>query len=74
VFAAASVATSARPLALVAGVALGSATWMALLAGAVTAVRRRVPDGDVRLADAVAGLGLVGFGGALGYRAVTFDG
>jgi putative LysE/RhtB family amino acid efflux pump len=71
VFAAASVATSAGPVALVAGVALGSVTWMSLLACAVAAVRRRVPDRGVRLADAVAGLGLVGFGGALGWRAVT---
>lgn len=74
VFAAASVATSAQPVPLVAGVAVGSATWMALLAGAVTLVRRRVPDRGVRLADAVAGLGLVGFGGALGYRAVAAEG
>ena len=68
VFAAASVATSAGPAALVVGVALGSATWMSLLACSVAAVRRKVPDRGVRLADAVAGAGLVVFGGVLAYR------
>jgi putative LysE/RhtB family amino acid efflux pump len=74
VFAAASVATSAGPVPLVVGVALGSATWMAALACAVAAVRRRIPDGGVRLANAMAGLGMTGFGGALGCRAVGGDG
>jgi putative LysE/RhtB family amino acid efflux pump len=71
IFAAASVATETGAVALVVGVALGSATWMALLACAVAAVRRRVPASSVRLADVVAGLGLVGFGGALAYRTVV---
>ena len=70
-FAAASVATAAGPRALVAGVALGSATWMSLLACSVAAVRRKVPERGVQLADAVAGAGLVAFGGVLAYRATA---
>jgi putative LysE/RhtB family amino acid efflux pump len=66
VFSAASSETAAVPL--VAGVGLGSLSWVALLALATALVRRAVGVRAVRLADGVAGLGLVGFGGVLGWR------
>jgi hypothetical protein len=38
-----------------------------VLSSAVALVRRRVGERALSLAEAVAGLGLLGFGGALGY-------
>lgn len=74
IFAAASAAGAADTVAggvlLVAGVAIGSATWVTALASGVAVARRAVGRRAVRIADAVAGLGLVGFGGALAYGAV----
>ena len=55
---------------VVAGVGIGSATWVTLLATGTAAVRRAVGDRATRLADGVAGLGLLGFGGALAYGAL----
>jgi putative LysE/RhtB family amino acid efflux pump len=55
---------------LVAGVALGSATWVTGLASGVAIIRRAVGPRAIRVADTVAGVGLVGFGGALAYGAV----
>jgi putative LysE/RhtB family amino acid efflux pump len=69
IFSAASVAGLA-PLLLLGGVALGSATWFALLAGAVAVARRRVGERVVRIVDIAAGIGLVGFAGALGWHTV----
>jgi uncharacterized membrane protein YadS len=37
---------------------------------AVAAVRRAVGARAIRVADAIAGLGMLGFAGALGYRTV----
>jgi putative LysE/RhtB family amino acid efflux pump len=71
IFAAASTGTSASPVWLVVGVAIGSATWMALLAGGVAVARRSVGPRAVVVADGIAGLGLLGFAGALGYRTAT---
>jgi hypothetical protein len=34
----------------------------------VAALRRKVSDRSMRIADVVTGFGLVGFGGALGWR------
>ena len=62
--------TVAGGVLLVAGVAIGSATWVTALASGVAVARRAVGRRAVRIADAVAGLGLVGFGGALAYGAV----
>ena len=73
VFAAASVATSAGPVSLVAGVALGSATWMTLLSCGVAVVRRGVTPQVVRGVDLAAGAGLVGFGGVLAHGALTAE-
>jgi hypothetical protein len=58
---------------LVAGVGAGSLAWVALLATGVAVARRSVGDRAMRLADAVAGVGLLGFGGALAYGAVRQD-
>jgi putative LysE/RhtB family amino acid efflux pump len=71
IFAAATTATSASPVLLVVGVAIGSATWMGLLAGGVAVARRSVGPRAVVVADGIAGLGLLGFAGALGYRTAT---
>ena len=54
---------------LVVGVAIGSATWMAALASGVAVVRRAVGPRAIRIADGIAGLGLLGFGGVLAYGA-----
>jgi len=73
-FAAASVAgaasTSAGAVLLVLGAGLGSATSVSLLAFGVSLARRRVGDRLLKLADGGVGLGLIGFGGVLGYRAL----
>lgn len=71
IFAAASTGTSASPVLLVLGVGLGSATWMTLLAGGVAVARRTVGPRAVVAADVVAGVGLLGFAGVLGYRTAT---
>jgi putative LysE/RhtB family amino acid efflux pump len=52
---------------LVLGVTVGSLTWGTLLSSAIALVRRRVGDRALSFAEAVAGVGLLGFGGALGY-------
>jgi putative LysE/RhtB family amino acid efflux pump len=73
IFAAASAGTgrSAGAAAmLVLGVTLGSATWVTTLATAVAVVRRMAGPRAIRIADTVAGLGLLGFGGALAYGAL----
>lgn len=69
IFAAASAAGAAGSaggaVLLVAGVGLGSLAWVTILATGTAIAHRRIGDRAVRVADAVAGLGLVGFGGAL---------
>jgi putative LysE/RhtB family amino acid efflux pump len=68
VFSAASVAGVGAP-SLVAGVAVGSALWFALLSGGVALARRRIGPRLVRAVDVGSALGLLGFAGALGVRA-----
>jgi putative LysE/RhtB family amino acid efflux pump len=68
IFAAASTGTDAAAVPLVAGVALGSLTWVSALACGVAVARRAVGPRAVVVADGIAGLGLLGFAGALGYR------
>jgi putative LysE/RhtB family amino acid efflux pump len=71
VFAAASTAgaaSGAGAAPLLAGVGIGSLTWMALLAGGVSVARRWVGPRLLRTVDGVAGAGLIGFGGLLAYR------
>jgi putative LysE/RhtB family amino acid efflux pump len=74
IFAAASVAGAAESTAsaavLVAGVAVGSLAWVTLLATVVAVARRAAGERALRTADAIAGAGLLGFGGALAYGAV----
>jgi putative LysE/RhtB family amino acid efflux pump len=77
IFAAASVAgaagSSGAAVLLVAGVGAGSLTWTVLLASGTAVARRAAGERALRLADAVAGLGLIGFGGALAYGAFKDD-
>lgn len=68
IFAAASATADTSAVPLVAGVGLGSLTWVALLACGVAVVRRAVGVRAIRIADGVAGVGLLGFGGVLGWR------
>jgi putative LysE/RhtB family amino acid efflux pump len=72
IFAAAStadIASSGTATALmVGGVLAGSFAWMALLAGALSMVRKRIGDGGLRLLDAASGTGLLAFAGLLGWR------
>jgi putative LysE/RhtB family amino acid efflux pump len=73
IFAAASAAGAARgadgAALLVAGVALGSLAWVSALASALALARRALGERALRVADAAAGLGMIGFGGALAYSA-----
>jgi putative LysE/RhtB family amino acid efflux pump len=71
VFAAASTAGAAAGAEaglLLAGVGLGSLTWMTVLAGSVAAARRRVGPRLLRAVDGIAGAGVLGFGGLLALR------
>jgi threonine/homoserine/homoserine lactone efflux protein len=74
VFAAASTAriahTTPTAVALLAAVGCGSFTWFAALSVAVAIARRRVGQRGLRIADALSGLGIMGFGGLLGWRAI----
>jgi putative LysE/RhtB family amino acid efflux pump len=70
IFAAASGAGAAdAPALLVTGVGVGSLCWVTLLATGTAAARRAVGDRAVRIADAIAGAGLIAFGCALAVRA-----
>jgi putative LysE/RhtB family amino acid efflux pump len=73
VFAAASTAriasTTPSVAMLLAAVGIGSFAWFAALSGAVALVRRRVGLRGLRLADTLSGLGIMAFGGLLGWRA-----
>jgi putative LysE/RhtB family amino acid efflux pump len=68
IFAAASAGAGAGAVPLVAGVGIGSASWVTTLAAAVALLRRAVGPRVERVADLAAGLALLGFAGVLGYR------
>lgn len=68
IFGAAGAVTDTSTPALVAGVGLGSLTWVTTLAVVTAVVRRSVGMRAIRLADGIAGMGLLGFGGVLGWR------
>ena len=78
VFAAASVAgaadTTSGALLLVAGVGAGSLAWTTSLASGTAVARRAVGARAVRAADALAGLGLIAFGGALAWTSTHEQG
>jgi putative LysE/RhtB family amino acid efflux pump len=59
--------TTQAAILLVVGVAVGSLSWVTALASGVAVARRGLGDRAVRLADAVAGLAMVGIGGTLAY-------
>jgi putative LysE/RhtB family amino acid efflux pump len=71
IFAAASTAGAAAGTAaaalLVLGVAAGSLAWVSALASGVALARRRLGERALRIADCIAGLGMLGYGGALAY-------
>ena len=76
VFAAASTAGAAHGaavLALLAGVGLGSLSWMCVLATGVALARRSIGRRTLRAVDLAAGTGLLVFAAALGWR-TTRDG
>ena len=77
IFAAASAAgaahTAGGAVLLVTGVGLGSLTWVSVLASGTAVARRAIGRRAVRAADAIAGLGLVGFGTALAFNVVSGD-
>jgi threonine/homoserine/homoserine lactone efflux protein len=74
IFAAASIATvastPARSGALVAGVALGSFLWFAVLSVALGLLGRRVGPRTLQWVDGLSGAGIVAFGGVLGWRSL----
>ena len=75
IFAAASSAglvhTTGAAILLVAGVAIGSLTWVTALASGVALARRSMSKRAIRVTDGVAGVGLVGFGGVLAYTTLA---
>jgi putative LysE/RhtB family amino acid efflux pump len=56
---------------LVAGVGLGSLAWVSLLATGTAGAGRAVGPRAIRVADVIAGAGLLAFGAALALHAVT---
>ncbi len=61
--------TSAGAAALVLGVALGSLSWGTTLASGLAAARRAIGPRAIRVIDALAGLGLICFGGLIAWSA-----
>jgi putative LysE/RhtB family amino acid efflux pump len=74
IFAAASAAGVARSpadaIAMLGAVGTGSMTWFAVLSVSMAVLRSRIGERGGRLADGLAGLGLMGFGGLLGWQAM----
>jgi len=74
VFAAASTASlatsAATTSALLVGIGVGSFAWFVVLSLLMAGLRPRLGEGGLRAADALAGAGLLGFGGLLGWRAL----
>jgi putative LysE/RhtB family amino acid efflux pump len=58
---------------LLAGVGIGSMTWMCVLTSGVALARHSVGDRFVRTVDILSGLGLLAFGGALAWRTLRDD-
>jgi putative LysE/RhtB family amino acid efflux pump len=74
IFAAASTAglvhTTSAAVLLVGGVAIGSLTWVTILATGVALARRSMGTRAIRVTDGVAGAALLGFGGVLAYTTI----
>lgn len=74
IFAAATTAgaahTSGGAVLLVAGVGLGSLTWVSMLATGMAAARRAMGPRAMRAVDVLAGVGMIGFAGAIAYSSV----
>jgi threonine/homoserine/homoserine lactone efflux protein len=72
IFAAAStaqVATSVpATLVMLGGIGAGSLAWFTLLAFGMNRIGRRLGERSLRVADGLAGAGMVGFGGMLAFR------
>jgi threonine/homoserine/homoserine lactone efflux protein len=62
--------SSASAGALLIGVGLGTLTWYGGFSALVALFRNRLGDRLLRFIDIGTGLGLIGFGGLLGYRAI----
>lgn len=58
---------------LLAGVGIGSMSWMCVLTSGVALARHSVGDRFVRAVDVIAGVGLLAFGGALAWRTARDD-
>jgi putative LysE/RhtB family amino acid efflux pump len=75
IFAAASTAglvhTTASAIILVVGVAIGSLTWVTVLATGVAFAGRSMSPRSIRVTEGVAGAGLIGFGGVLAYTTLV---
>jgi putative LysE/RhtB family amino acid efflux pump len=56
---------------LLAGVGLGSLTWMCLLTAGVALARRALGPRTLRAVDALSGAGLLAFGGVLAWRTLS---
>jgi hypothetical protein len=52
------------------GIALGTLTWYGGFSAALALIRKRVGNRLIRIVDVSSGIGLIGFGGLLGYRTV----
>jgi putative LysE/RhtB family amino acid efflux pump len=78
IFAATSAAglvrTTGAAVLLVVGVAIGSLTWVTILATGVARARRSMGKRAIRVTEGVAGTGLIGFGGALAYTTLVAPG
>jgi putative LysE/RhtB family amino acid efflux pump len=57
-------------LGLIAGVGLGSLSWFTALSAFMSLLRHRLGKRSLKFIDGASGLGLIGFGGLLGWRAV----
>lgn len=57
----------------VAGIAIGTFSWFTILSSAVSLLRARIGPRLMRTVDVLAGIGLIGFGGRLGWRGLTAD-
>ena len=75
VFAAASTAevagSGSSTSMMVGGVLVGSFAWMALLAGTLTVVRRRIGERGLRILDVASGTGILLFGIGLGWQTLS---